>query len=134
MIIEPANVSGLVDARLGVGERVGEVQPNKRRRVGTIADYVKEGKIWRKYQKKISAHHELREKSKEATKEGKKKDKLGLVLTISLQKVAHDPSRFKKTIEDNVKKIEKAGKKKNWSGDPAWGLKVEVNVAEEGII
>ena len=65
---------------------------------------------------------------------GKKKDKLGLVLTISLQKVAHDPLRFKKTIEDNVKKIEKAGKKKNWSGDPAWGLKVEVNVAEEGII
>jgi retrograde regulation protein 2 len=65
---------------------------------------------------------------------GKNKDKLGLVLTISLQKVSHDPSRFKKTIEDNVKKIEKAGKKKNWSGDPAWGLKVEVNVAEEGII
>lgn len=65
---------------------------------------------------------------------GKKKDKLGLVLTISLQKVSHDPSRFKKTIEDNVKKIEKAGKKKNWSGDPAWGLKVEVNVSEEGII
>jgi retrograde regulation protein 2 len=65
---------------------------------------------------------------------GKNKDKLGLVLTISLQKVSHDPSRFKKTIEDNVKKIEKAGKKKNWSGDPAWGLEVEVNVAEEGII
>jgi retrograde regulation protein 2 len=65
---------------------------------------------------------------------GKNKDKLGLVLTISLQKVSHDPSRFKKTIEDNVKKIEKAGKKKNWSGDPAWGLKVEVNVSEEGII
>lgn len=65
---------------------------------------------------------------------GKKKDKLGLVLTISLQKVKNDPSRFKKTIEDNVKKIEKAGKKKNWSGDPKWGLKVEVNVSEEGII
>lgn len=65
---------------------------------------------------------------------GKKKNKLGLVLTISLQKVKNDPVHFKKTIEDNVKKIEKAGKKKNWSGDPAWGLKVEVNVSEEGII
>jgi retrograde regulation protein 2 len=65
---------------------------------------------------------------------GKNNDKLGLVLTISLQKVKVDPSRFKKTIEDNVKKIEKAGKKKNWSGDPKWGLKVEVNVSEEGII
>jgi retrograde regulation protein 2 len=65
---------------------------------------------------------------------GKDEDQLGLVLTISLQKVKVDPSRFKKTIEDNVKKIEKAGKKKNWSGDPKWGLKVEVNVSEEGIM
>lgn len=65
---------------------------------------------------------------------GKKKNKLGLVLTISLQKVKNDPSHFKKTIEDNIRKIEKAGKKKNWSGDPAWGLKVQVNVSEEGII
>lgn len=65
---------------------------------------------------------------------GKKKNKLGLVLTISLQKVKSDPSQFKQTIKDNVRKIEKAGKKKNWSGDPAWGLKVEVDVSEEGII
>lgn len=65
---------------------------------------------------------------------GKKKNKDGLVLTISLQKVKDDPSRFKKTIEDNEKKIEKAGKKKNWSGEPKWGLKVEVDVSEEGII
>lgn len=65
---------------------------------------------------------------------GKKKNKLGLILTISLEKVSHDPSRFKQTIDDNVKKIKKAGKKKNWVGDPAWGMKVEVKVAEEGII
>jgi retrograde regulation protein 2 len=65
---------------------------------------------------------------------GDEGDELGLILTVSLQKVAHDPSRFRKTIDDNVKKIEKAGKKKNWAGDPPWGIKVEVKVAEEGII
>ena len=65
---------------------------------------------------------------------GKKNNKEGLILTISLQKVQHDPDHFRQTITDNAKKIEKAGKKKNWSGDPAWGMKVEVDVSEEGII
>lgn len=65
---------------------------------------------------------------------GKKKNKLGLILTVSLEKVHNDPSRFKKTIEDNVKKIKKAGKKKHWIGNPPWGMKVEVKISEEGIL
>jgi len=65
---------------------------------------------------------------------GKDKDEEGIVLTIALQKVKHDKAHFKKTIEDNMRKVEKAGKKKNWEGDPAWGLRVKVTVSEEGII
>ncbi|CAG9986663.1 unnamed protein product [Clonostachys byssicola] len=65
---------------------------------------------------------------------GKKQNKEGLILTVSLEKVADDPSRFRKVIDDNIKKVRKAGKKKNWVGDKnPWGMKVETKVTEEGI-
>ncbi|KAK9250328.1 Ppx/GppA phosphatase family-domain-containing protein [Lipomyces tetrasporus] len=65
---------------------------------------------------------------------GKKQDKQGLVLTISLQKVHDDPARFKEALKDCVKVVEKAGKKKNWVVQGAWGMKVKVKVVEEGIL
>lgn len=65
---------------------------------------------------------------------GKKANKEGLVLKISIRKVRHDPEKIKQVVKDNLKVIEKAGKKKNWVGkeDP-WGMKVVVRVAEEQI-
>ncbi|KJK76038.1 hypothetical protein H634G_08443 [Metarhizium anisopliae BRIP 53293] len=66
---------------------------------------------------------------------GKKGTKEGLVLKISIRKVKHDPEKLKKLVTDNLKVIEKAGKKKNWPGkDQSWGMKVEVRVAEEQIL
>lgn len=66
---------------------------------------------------------------------GKKKNKEGLVLTLSVQKKKDDPARLKHALEDNVKLIQKVGKKKHWIGkeDP-WGMKVKVVVVEEGIL
>ncbi|KAI5467911.1 Ppx/GppA phosphatase family-domain-containing protein [Mariannaea sp. PMI_226] len=66
---------------------------------------------------------------------GKKKDKEGIIFTISVQKTANDPGRTKETLEQFSKEVEKAGKKKNWVGKPEpWGLKVKVKVIEEGIL
>jgi retrograde regulation protein 2 len=65
---------------------------------------------------------------------GKKKNKEGLILTISLESVEHDPSQSRKTLDQYKKKITKAGKKKNWVGTPAWGMKVDVDITEEGIL
>ncbi|KAK4074447.1 uncharacterized protein Triagg1_5043 [Trichoderma aggressivum f. europaeum] len=66
---------------------------------------------------------------------GKKKNKEGFVLTLSVQKLKDDPAHLKKALEDNVKVIQKVGKKRRWIGkeDP-WGMKVKVNVVEEGIL
>lgn len=65
---------------------------------------------------------------------GKKKDKKGLLLTISLQKVEDDPSKLKEALRDNINVIRKAGKEKNWAGkDDPWGMKVGVKVTEERI-
>ncbi|KAL6697516.1 Ppx/GppA phosphatase family domain-containing protein [Trichoderma pleuroticola] len=66
---------------------------------------------------------------------GKKKNKEGFVLTLSVQKLKDDPAHLKKALEDNVKVIQKVGKKKRWIGkeDP-WGMKVKVDVVEEGIL
>ncbi|KAL6813241.1 Ppx/GppA phosphatase family domain-containing protein [Trichoderma sp. SZMC 28013] len=66
---------------------------------------------------------------------GKKKNKEGFVLTLSVQKLKDDPAHLKTALEDNVKVIQKVGKKKRWIGkeDP-WGMKVKVNVVEEGIL
>jgi retrograde regulation protein 2 len=66
---------------------------------------------------------------------GKKKDKEGLLLTISVQKTKNDPARTKETVEEAASDVEKIGKEKNWIGDDEpWGMKVKVRVVEEGIL
>lgn len=66
---------------------------------------------------------------------GKKGKKEGLELTISLQKVAYDPTHLKEELERDVQKIEKVGKRKNWiGGRDGWGLKVRVVVEEEDLL
>ncbi|KAM0328511.1 hypothetical protein ACHAQA_004918 [Verticillium albo-atrum] len=66
---------------------------------------------------------------------GKSGKKEGLVLTISLQKVHDDRARYKEALKDNLKVVEKAGKKKNWVGEKnPWGMKVRVKVVREGIL
>jgi retrograde regulation protein 2 len=66
---------------------------------------------------------------------GKKKNKEGLLLTISVQKTHDDPARTKETVKDAGSDVEKIGKKKNWIGDDEpWGMKVKVKVVEEGIL
>ncbi|KAF3080008.1 hypothetical protein TWF706_003042 [Orbilia oligospora] len=65
---------------------------------------------------------------------GKTKDKNGLVLTISIQKKKDDPAKLKQALKEHVNIIEKVGKKKNWIGNDPWGMKVKVDVIEEGIL
>ncbi|CRK11946.1 hypothetical protein BN1708_002376, partial [Verticillium longisporum] len=67
---------------------------------------------------------------------GKSEDKPGLVLTISLQKKKKDRAHYKEALKDNLKVVEKAGKKKNWAGKKkqVWGMKVRVRVVREGIL
>ncbi|KAH8124441.1 Ppx/GppA phosphatase family-domain-containing protein [Trichoderma asperelloides] len=66
---------------------------------------------------------------------GKKKKKEGLVLTISIQKKKDDPAELKHALEENVNVIQRVGKKKHWIGkDDPWGMKVKVEVVEEGIL
>jgi retrograde regulation protein 2 len=66
---------------------------------------------------------------------GRKMNKDGLVLTISIQRVKDDPMKLKEALEDHVGIIEKVGKKNNWiSGHEGWGMAVRVKVIEEGIL
>ncbi|KAL2674323.1 hypothetical protein Neosp_012774 [[Neocosmospora] mangrovei] len=66
---------------------------------------------------------------------GRKKQREGVKLTISVQKVKHDPAKLKKALRDHVKIVEKVGKKKNWIGGPdGWGMKVKLVVVEEDIM
>ncbi|KAJ5343708.1 Ppx/GppA phosphatase [Penicillium brevicompactum] len=66
---------------------------------------------------------------------GKKGKKEGLDLTISVQKVAYDPTHLKEELEHDVQRIEKVGKRKNWiGGRDGWGIKVRVSVVEEDLI
>ncbi|KAM0278138.1 hypothetical protein ACHAQH_005336 [Verticillium albo-atrum] len=66
---------------------------------------------------------------------GKSNNKQGIVLTISLQKVKSDPARYREALMDNMKVVEKAGKKKNWVGKKhPWGMKVKVKLVREGIL
>lgn len=66
---------------------------------------------------------------------GKKKKKEGLVLTMSIQKKKDDPAELKHALEENVNVIQRVGKKKHWIGkDDPWGMKVKVEVVEEGIL
>ncbi|KAJ5970098.1 Ppx/GppA phosphatase [Penicillium vulpinum] len=62
-------------------------------------------------------------------KEGKKD---GLDLTIAIQRLSYDPSHLKQELENDVQKIQKVGKRKNWiGGRNGWGIKVRVAVVEE---
>jgi retrograde regulation protein 2 len=66
---------------------------------------------------------------------GKHKNKEGIELKVSLQKVAFDPTRLKQELENNLKKIHKVGKRKNWIGGPnGWGMKVKVTLVEEDLL
>ncbi|KAJ6078276.1 hypothetical protein N7467_008029 [Penicillium canescens] len=66
---------------------------------------------------------------------GKKGKKDGLDLTISIQKVAYDPTHLKQELEHDVQRIEKVGKRKNWiGGRDGWGIKVRVSVVEEDLL
>lgn len=66
---------------------------------------------------------------------GRKKQREGVQLTISVQKVKNDPAKLRKALRDHVGIVEKVGKKKNWIGGPdGWGMKVKVKVVEEDIL
>jgi retrograde regulation protein 2 len=66
---------------------------------------------------------------------GRKKNRDGVRLIISLQKKNHDNTKLKEALRDHVGIVEKVGKKKNWiGGEDGWGLKVEVKVVEEDIL
>ncbi|CAM1506225.1 Fc.00g058660.m01.CDS01 [Cosmosporella sp. VM-42] len=66
---------------------------------------------------------------------GSNKNKKGLILTISIQKRKDDPTKLKHALKDNANIIERVGKKKNWVGqDEPWGMRVKVDIIEEGIL
>ncbi|KAJ5509909.1 Ppx/GppA phosphatase [Penicillium expansum] len=66
---------------------------------------------------------------------GKSGKKEGLDLTIAIQEVSYDPSHLKEELENDVQKIQKVGKRKNWiGGRNGWGIKVHVSVVEEDLL
>ncbi|KAL2807977.1 Ppx/GppA phosphatase family-domain-containing protein [Aspergillus granulosus] len=66
---------------------------------------------------------------------GKKSNKRGILLTISIQKMENDPAKLGEALRHNVGIVEKIGKKQNWiGGKDGWGLKVRVDVVEEDIL
>ncbi|KAE8381707.1 Ppx/GppA phosphatase family-domain-containing protein [Aspergillus bertholletiae] len=66
---------------------------------------------------------------------GKKKNKEGIELKVSLQKVGFDPTRLKQELEADLKKLRKVGKRKHWiGGRDGWGMKVEVILVEEDLL
>ncbi|KAL5356455.1 Ppx/GppA phosphatase family-domain-containing protein [Aspergillus floccosus] len=70
-----------------------------------------------------------------ATDLGKKGNKEGIELKISVQKVAYDPTRLKEELEKDLKKIKKVGKKKHWiGGRHGWGMKVKVILVEADLL
>ncbi|KZF22413.1 Ppx-GppA-domain-containing protein [Xylona heveae TC161] len=52
---------------------------------------------------------------------GKKARDMGVELTV------HVPNS-NESLKKSVERVEKVGKKKNWVGEPAWGLRVEANL------
>ena len=65
---------------------------------------------------------------------GKRMDKKGIELTVSVQKVKRDPMKLKEAIEDHKNVIEKIGKRKNWvGGKDGWGMVVKTKVVEEDL-
>ncbi|KAG0645665.1 Retrograde regulation 2 [Hyphodiscus hymeniophilus] len=66
---------------------------------------------------------------------GKKKNKLGLELIWSIQKVKKDPMKLREALENHISVIHKVGKRKNWiGGKDGWGMAVHVMVVEEDIV
>ncbi|KAJ5579475.1 uncharacterized protein N7459_005460 [Penicillium hispanicum] len=66
---------------------------------------------------------------------GEKGRKEGLRLTITIQKVADDPTQLKTELEHDVQRIEKVGKRKHWiGGRDGWGVKVLVSVTEADLL
>ena len=69
--------------------------------------------------------------SRWATGLGKKGKKTGVSLTVSIPEKG-DAMTKKQTMENDVRTIEKVGKKKNWiGGKKGWGMAVEVAVVED---
>jgi retrograde regulation protein 2 len=66
---------------------------------------------------------------------GKRKDKQGLRVIWSIQKIRRDPMKLKEALDDHIGVIHKVGKKKNWiGGEDGWGMAVDVKVVEEDIL
>lgn len=62
---------------------------------------------------------------------GKRKRKEGLRLILSIKKIKNDPMMLKEALEDNIKDINKVGKRKNWIGGRAgWGMAIDIEIRE----
>ncbi|PBP17466.1 transcription regulator (RTG2) [Diplocarpon rosae] len=62
---------------------------------------------------------------------GKKGDKEGLRLTLSIKKIKDDPMMLKEALNDHVENIHKVGKHKNWiGGAKGWGMSIDIKIKE----
>lgn len=69
--------------------------------------------------------------SKWASGFGKNKDKEGLRITLSIEKIKHDPMMLEEALKEHSKDIKKTGKKKNWiGGKKGWGMGVDVDIRQ----
>ncbi|KAK2629304.1 hypothetical protein QTJ16_000124 [Diplocarpon rosae] len=62
---------------------------------------------------------------------GKKGNKEGLRLTLSIKKIKDDPMMLKEALHDHVENIHKVGKHKNWiGGAKGWGMSIDIKIKE----
>jgi retrograde regulation protein 2 len=62
---------------------------------------------------------------------GKRKQKEGIRLILSIKKIKDDPLMLKEALQDQVKDIHKVGKRKNWiGGRTGWGMAIDVVIRE----
>jgi retrograde regulation protein 2 len=62
---------------------------------------------------------------------GKRKQKEGLRLILSIKKIQDDPLMLKEALQDHIKGIKKVGKRKNWiGGRTGWGMAVDIDIQE----
>ncbi|KAI9036535.1 putative transcription regulator (RTG2) [Aspergillus affinis] len=62
-------------------------------------------------------------------------DRAGIALKFAVQKVAFDPTLLKQELAQDIRKIQKVGKRKNWiGGRDGWGMKVKVKLVEEDLL
>jgi retrograde regulation protein 2 len=62
---------------------------------------------------------------------GKRKQKEGLRLILSIKKIDDDPLMLKQALEDHIKGIKKVGKKKRWiGGRKGWGMAIDIQIRE----